>query len=105
MGGRRARPLGARGGERPALRARDTGSVDGVRWSCHSPSPAAEVHRRWETVARRGADGAPLAVSVLFPAWEGGRGAYDCEPLSRLLGPAGETFAAQLTYRLVAKPS
>lgn len=86
---------------RPALGRRDTGSIDGVVWDCHAPSPAADVHRRWETVARRRSDGTPLAVSVLFAAWQGGRGAFDCEPLSRLFGPAGETYTAQATYRLV----
>lgn len=87
---------------RAAFRARDTRSTDGVLWDCHDASPAAEILRRWETVARRRADGTPLAVSVLFAAWQGGRGGYDCEPLSRLFGPAGETYTAQATYRLVS---
>jgi hypothetical protein len=91
--------------ERPAARRSDTASLDGVVWDCHEASPAADVHRRWETVARRdptAGDGAGrLAVSVLFPAWEGGRGGYDCEPLSRLFGPHGESYTVRVTYRIV----
>lgn len=86
---------------RPRARDRDTGSIDGVRWSCHSRTPAAGVHRRWELAGRRDSDGRALALGALFPAWEGGRGGYDCEPLARLFGPRGESFTARLAYSLV----
>lgn len=87
---------------RPWARPRDSGSVDGLVWGCNARSPGAAVHRRWETVARLAPGaGAAAAVSVLFPAWEGGRGGYDCEPLARLFGPYGESYTVRLTYRIV----
>lgn len=74
-------------------------------WSCQARSPGARVHRRWETVTRyeRAASSAraDASASVLFPAWEGGRGGYDCEPLARLFGPYGESYTVRLTYRVV----
>lgn len=85
-------------GNRPAARALDTGSVDGLVWSCHESSPDAQVHRRWEATGRRRLKGPYLSVGGLFPAWEGGRGGYDCEPLARAFGPRGETFTAVATY-------
>jgi hypothetical protein len=91
--------------ERPAAGPRDTASIDGVIWDCHDPSPAAHVHRRWETAARlqppRGTPRTGAAVSVLFHAWEGGRGGYDCEPLARQFGPYGESYTVRLTFRIV----
>jgi hypothetical protein len=89
-----------RSGERPAAFPRDTASLDGLVWSCHTRTPAAPIHRRWETAARRDASGRPVAVGVLFPAWEGGRGTYDCEPLARAFGPRGESFAVALAFSL-----
>jgi hypothetical protein len=83
---------------RQAAFHRDTGSIDGVRWGCHGGSPAASLQRRWEASGRRDEHGRILVLGMLFPAWEGGRGAYDCEPLSRLFGPAGERFAVFASY-------
>ena len=40
-------------------------------------------------------------IGALLPAWEGGRGGYDCEPLAREFGPGGEAWHATLTYSLV----
>lgn len=79
----------------PAYRA-DTGSVDGVVWPCHGGRPDDARMRRWELVGRRRG---PLGA--LFPAWEGGRGGYDCEPLARAFGPRGERWTAYLEYAVV----
>jgi hypothetical protein len=81
---------------RPAAFASDTPSVDGVLWTCHGGDPSAGKMRRWELAGRVG-----RSLGVLFPAWEGGRGGYDCEPLARTFGPSGETWRAFLTYSLV----
>jgi hypothetical protein len=81
---------------RPAALAFDTPSIDGVLWSCHGGDPSGVKMRRWELAGRRG-----RSLGVLFPAWEGGRGGYDCEPLARTFGPRGETWRAFLTYALV----
>jgi hypothetical protein len=85
---------------RPAALDRDTPSIDGVEWSCHGGRPTGELVRRWETIARLGEDGRHRALAVLFPAWEGGRGGYDCEPLLRTFGPAGETWGVFLSFTL-----
>jgi hypothetical protein len=52
--------------------------------------------RGWELAGRRGG-----SLGVLLPAWEGGRGGYDCEPLARTFGASGETWRAGLVYTLV----
>lgn len=83
---------------RPAAFRRDTPSGDGLVWGCHSLSTADERVRRWETAARRGPRGRYTAAGGLFPAWEGGRGGYDCEPLARTFGPAGERFRVFASY-------
>jgi hypothetical protein len=81
---------------RPAAFAVDTPSIDGVLWPCHGGDPSGGKMRRWELAGRRGG-----SLGALFPAWEGGRGGYDCEPLARTFGPRGETWRASLTYSLV----
>jgi hypothetical protein len=85
----------------PAALRRDTGSVDGLVWGCHTHSPADPRVRRWETAARRGPDGAYTALGGIFPAWEGGRGGYDCEPLARTFPRPGARFRAFAEYSLV----
>ena len=100
---------GARGGfdrwaraaaARPAAFRRDTPSIDGVVWGCNGASPASDGVRRWEVTGRRDAAGRYLSLGALFPAWEGGRGGYDCEPLARTFGPRGETYGAYVAYSL-----
>jgi hypothetical protein len=81
---------------RPSAYRRDTPSVDGVVWPCHGGNPRDARQRRWELAGRRAG---PLGA--LFPAWEGGRGGYDCEPLARTFGAHGERWTAYLEYALV----
>ncbi|HVM16356.1 MAG TPA: hypothetical protein VM290_02085 [Gaiellaceae bacterium] len=83
---------------RAAAFGRDTASIDRVVWRCHGRSPASPRVRRWETHARRSLAGGLSAVGGLFPAWQGGRGGYDCEPLARAFGPAGERFQVFASY-------
>jgi hypothetical protein len=82
--------------KRPAAYPVDTASIDGVLWPCHGGDPAGRMLRRWELAGRRG-----RSLGALLPAWEGGRGGYDCEPLSRLFGRRGSTWRAELEYSLV----
>ena len=79
---------------------RDTGSIDGVVWSCKGGSPASEDVRRWETTGRIDGAGRYVSLGGIFPAWEGGRGGYDCEPLARPFPRAGALYAAELKYSL-----
>ena len=81
---------------RPAAYPVDTASIDGVLWPCHGGDPGGPMMRRWELAGRRG-----RSIGALLPAWEGGRGGYDCEPLSRVFGPRGTTWRAELEYSLV----
>lgn len=81
---------------RPAAFPVDTASIDGVLWPCHGGDPGGPMMRRWELAGRSG-----RSIGALLPAWEGGRGGYDCEPLSRVFGPRGATWRAELTYSLV----
>jgi hypothetical protein len=81
---------------RPAAYPVDTASIDGVLWPCHGGDPGGPMMRRWELAGRRG-----RSIGALLPAWEGGRGGYDCEPLSRAFGPTGTTWRAELVYSLV----
>ena len=81
---------------RPAAYPVDTASIDGVLWPCHGGDPGGPMMRRWELAGRQG-----RSIGALLPAWEGGRGGYDCEPLSRAFGPAGTTWRAELAYSLV----
>ena len=83
---------------RPAFH-RDTASIDGVVWDCKGGSPASPDVRRWETTGRL-AGGRYVALGGIFPAWEGGRGGYDCEPLARPFPRAGVAFATDLTFAL-----
>jgi hypothetical protein len=87
-------------GGRPAALDHDTPSVDGVVWDCHGGGPAGDLLRRWETIARLDGEGRHLALGVLFTAWQGGRGGYDCEPLLRTFGPEGETWGVYAEYAL-----
>ena len=81
---------------RPAAYPVDTASIDGVLWPCHGGDPGGPMMRRWELAGRQG-----RSIGALLPAWEGGRGGYDCEPLSRVFGPDGTTWRAELEYSLV----
>jgi hypothetical protein len=82
--------------DRPAAYPVDTASTDGVLWPCHGGDPAGPMMRRWELAGRRG-----RSIGALLPAWEGGRGGYDCEPLSRVFGRRGATWRAELDYSTV----
>jgi hypothetical protein len=82
--------------ERPLAFPVDTGSIDGVLWGCHGGAPNDGRMRRWELAGRKG-----RSLGALFPAWEGGRGGYDCEPLARTFGREGETWRAALAYTVV----
>lgn len=85
---------------RPPAYPVDTPSIDGVLWDCHGSSPGADGVRRWETIGRKDEAGRFLSMGGIFPGWEGGRGGYDCEPLARTFGPAGESFAVFASYSL-----
>jgi len=85
---------------RPPAYPTDTPSIDGVLWDCHGSSPGADGVRRWETIGRKDEAGRFLSMGGIFPGWEGGRGGYDCEPLARTFGPAGESFAVFASYSL-----
>jgi hypothetical protein len=84
----------------PAAFRVDTRSNDGVVWGCNGRTPAHADQRRWEVTGRRERAGRMLALGGLFPAWEGGRGGYDCEPLARVFGPKGRSFAAFASYSI-----
>lgn len=86
----------------PAAYRRDTGSIDGLVWGCNGRTPSHADQRRWEVTARRDGAGRMLALGGLFPAWEGGRGGYDCEPLARVFGPKGRGFAVFASYSIGA---
>lgn len=87
----------------PAAFRVDTRSNDGVLWSCNGRKPSQPLQRRWEIVGRRdGARGRRRALGALFPAWQGGRGGYDCEPLARVFGPKGRGFAVFASYSIGA---
>ncbi|MGE5692052.1 MAG: hypothetical protein ACM33B_16000 [Pseudomonadota bacterium] len=79
---------------------RDTASIDGVVWDCKGGSPASPDVRRWETTGRLDDRGRYVSLGGIFPAWEGGRGGYDCEPLARPFPAAGVRYAADLTFSL-----
>jgi hypothetical protein len=85
--------------EAPAF-PRDTGSIDGVVWKCKGGSPASQDVRRWETTGRFDRAGRYTSLGGIFPAWEGGRGGYDCEPLARPFPRAGATYRTDLTFAL-----
>jgi hypothetical protein len=73
--------------------------LDGVRWRCKARSTANGVLRRWELGGgAKDASGRYVVAAALFPAWEGGRGYGDCEPLSRSFGPGGETWSVLAAY-------
>jgi hypothetical protein len=70
-----------------------------AQWSCHGGDPDLQQQRRWELAGGpKNGSGEYQAASVFFHAWEGGTGAYDCEPLSRRFGPEGESFAIHAEY-------
>jgi hypothetical protein len=84
----------------PAAFHRDTPSVDGIVWHCNGPSPAAAGVRRWETTGRLSRSGRYLSLGGIFPAWEGGRGGYDCEPLARPFPTGVPRYSVELSYSL-----
>lgn len=78
------------------------GNKNGKPWSCYY-RPDEQRNRRWELVSwHRDAEGVLSAAQLGFHAWEGGTGAYDCEPLSRSFGPDGESFAVYGQFSLNA---
>ena len=112
---RRAAPR-ASTSRREAGQAARTGSTAGPWTPPHGRPPTRSTRRRSTascgraTAATRpgrccGAGSSPgrrgKSIGALLPAWEGGRGGYDCEPLSRLFGPRGSTWRAELDYSLV----
>ncbi|HSC92859.1 MAG TPA: hypothetical protein VLB86_14500 [Gaiellaceae bacterium] len=89
----------AAAGAAPAY-PRDTPSIDGVVWDCKGGSPASPDVRRWETTGRLDGRGRYVSLGGIFPAWEGGRGGYDCEPLARPFPKAGTRYAVDLSFSL-----
>lgn len=85
--------------EREAVRAQDS-PAGGATWACHGGHPSDQRMRRWELIGGPKLDDQYQSASVFFPAWEGGTGAYDCEPLSRRFGPDGESFAVHAQYSI-----
>jgi hypothetical protein len=61
---------------------------------CNKPTDDQSV-RRWEM-----AGSSWLGFSGDFHGWEGGVGAYDCEPLSVRFGPYGESFGMHFEYSI-----
>ena len=53
-----------------------------------------------EETTGRLADGRYVSLGGIFPAWEGGRGGYDCEPLARPFPRDGVAFGTDLTFAL-----
>jgi hypothetical protein len=89
-------------GSRAAVGPKDTAAGDSVGgWSCYG-SPLAQKNRRWESTGWQRVNGAYEGAGFGFHAWEGGVGAYDCEPLARQFGPAGESFTVHAQYSLGA---
>jgi hypothetical protein len=78
--------------------ARSDSLLDGVRWGCKAHSTANPVLRRWELGGGAKRNGSYVAASAMFPAWEGGRGFGDCEPLARPFGPRGESWNVLASY-------
>jgi hypothetical protein len=78
--------------------ARHDSALDGVRWGCKARSTRNRALRRWELGGGAKHAGVYVAASAMFPAWEGGRGFGDCEPLSRAFGPRGESWNVLAAY-------
>ena len=78
--------------------ARSDSLLDGVRRGCKAHSPANAVLRRWELGGGAKRNGSYVAASAMFPAWEGGRGFGDCEPLARSFGRRGESWNVLSSY-------
>jgi hypothetical protein len=78
--------------------ARHDSTLDGVRWRCKARSTRSRALRRWELGGGAKHAGVYVAASAMFPAWEGGRGFGDCEPLSRAFGPYGESWNVLSSY-------
>src|SRR6266542_1762981 len=74
-------------------------------WDCNSPSyypasPLAQNVRRWEIFGASGGEYQPYSrVATLATGWEGGRGAYDCEPLYREPG-VGNSYSVEMDYSI-----
>jgi len=82
-----------------AAYAPEDSETDGVRWNCKARDTANGIVRRWELGGGpRNASGAYTAANFMFPAWEGGRGYGDCEPLARTYGMRGESWTVLATY-------
>jgi len=73
-------------------------ALDGVRWRCKSGTTASALVRRWELGGGAKRNGKYVAATAMFPAWEGGRGYGDCEPLARAFGPHGESWNVLASY-------
>lgn len=74
-------------------------------WDCNSPgyyppSPIAQGVRGWEFGGTSGGDYQPYSnITTLATAWEGGRGAFDCEPTSRQFA-VDEGYTVELNYSI-----
>ena len=79
----------------PATRARSTASSGTARAAARRAATSGGGRRR---AASR--DGRYGPLGGIFPAWEGGRGGYDCEPLARPFPRGGVAFATDLTFAL-----
>jgi hypothetical protein len=76
-------------------------AAGGAQWACHGGSPGDAQQRRWEIAGGpKNAQGQYQGATVMFHAWEGGTGAYDCEPLLRRFGPDGESFGVHAEYSI-----
>jgi hypothetical protein len=64
------------------------GPGDGVVWDCHGGVP----RQRFEMVRRANGE-----ATFLLCAWQGGRGPYDCEPLSRAIAAESYGLSARIT--------
>lgn len=74
-------------------------------WNCNSdtyspPSPLDQGVRGWEFGGTSGGAYQPYSnVMTLATGWEGGRGAFDCEPLYRTFG-VDEGFTVEMNYSI-----
>ena len=84
--------------KRVRVNAQDSAS-GGALWGCHGGETESQLQRRWELAGGpKNAQGEYQRTSAFFHAWEGGTGAYDCEPLARRFGPEGESFAIHAQF-------
>ncbi|HZM80563.1 MAG TPA: hypothetical protein VFC19_32905 [Candidatus Limnocylindrales bacterium] len=67
-------------------------------WDCNGSSPIGQGVRGWEFGGTSGGQFQPYSkIMTLATGWEGGRGAFDCEPLYRVFG-VDEGFTVEMNY-------